>query len=260
VERFLRARRSAVILAAVSVPLVACAVLSTSRDSIANTTAALGLVLLIVAAASTGIRAAGYLAACSCAAWFDFFLTQPYNQFAITDPGDIETAALLVLVGVAVTEVALWGHRQQARASREQGYLNGVLETAATVGVGGTSTDSLIEGVSQQIRELLDVDRCTFDQGHVPVLAVLNDDATMTYNSHPFNPARRGLPTDAEIALPVQHNGVTHGRYLLTAASHVVRPTPEQLRVAIALANQVGAAIAARQVDSGTPTIRPGGS
>jgi hypothetical protein len=39
------------------------------------------------------------------------------HHFAINDPADIETAVLLRLVGVAVTEIALWARRQQARAA-----------------------------------------------------------------------------------------------------------------------------------------------
>jgi K+-sensing histidine kinase KdpD len=253
VEPILQAHRPLVVSAAAVVPLVACAVLSLFRDSVANTNAALGLVLLIVAAASTGIRAAGLVAALSSAAWFDFFLTQPYNHFNITDRADIETAVLLMLVGVAVTEVALWGRRQQARASREQGYLDGVLSTAATVGAGRSSTSSLIDHVCEQIVDVLRIDACRFDPGSGPILAALNNDATVTYNGHPFNVDRLGLPTDSEIALVVQSGGVVHGRFLLTAATRVVRPTLEQLRVTIALANQVGAALAASNLDGRPP-------
>jgi hypothetical protein len=43
----------------------------------------------------------------------------------------------------------------------------------------------------------------------------------------------------------VQSRGLVHGRFLLTVATRVVRPSREQLRVAVALANQVGAALAA---------------
>src|SRR5258708_7141648 len=114
VESQLQAHRPLVVGVAALLPLADCAVLTLFRDSIANTNAALGLVLLIVAAACTGIRSAGFLAALSSAASFDFFLTEPYNRFTITDRTDLETAVLLVLVGAAVTEVALWGRRQQA--------------------------------------------------------------------------------------------------------------------------------------------------
>ena len=97
-HRWGQPHRYAAISAAVGLPLLICAVLTLFRDSIANTNAALGLVLLIVAAASTGIRAAGLAAAVSSAVWFDFFLTEPYLRFTITDQADVETAVLLVLV------------------------------------------------------------------------------------------------------------------------------------------------------------------
>ena len=245
VRSVLRAHRSLVIGAAAVAPLVACAVLALFRDSVANTNAALGLVLIIVAAAATGIRAAGIVAALSSAAWFDFFLTEPYNSFKITDRADIETAVLLVLVGAAVSEMALWGYRQQARASREQGYLAGVLGTAATVAAGRASTSSLIDHVCGQIVDVLQVDDCRFDSGDGVSLPTLGNDGTMVRDGRPINVERNGLPTDSEIALVVQSGGVVYGRFLLTAATRVVRPSPEQLRVAVALANQVGAALAA---------------
>ncbi len=94
-EAVVRAYRPLIIVAAAVVPFAACAVLAAFRDSVANTSAALGLVLLVVGAASTGVRWAGIVAALSSAAWFDFFLTEPYNQFTIADRADIETVALL---------------------------------------------------------------------------------------------------------------------------------------------------------------------
>ncbi|WP_433297590.1 DUF4118 domain-containing protein [Pseudonocardia sp. CA-142604] len=238
-------------------PLVACAALSPLRDNFANTNIALVLVLLIVAGAATGIRAAGLVAALSSAAWFDFFFTEPYNHFSIIDRADIETAVLLMLVGGAVTEIALWGRRQQARASSEQGYLDGVLSTSAAVGAGRSSTDSLLDHVCEQIVGVLGIDRCRFDPGSDAILATLNNDGTMTYNGRPFDVGRLGLPTDSEIALVVQSGGVVHGRFLLTAATRIVRPTLEQLRVAIALANQVGAALATSDLDRRPPRTEP---
>ena len=257
VDSILQAHRGLVIGIAAVVPLAACAVLSLFRDSIANTNAALVLVLLIVAAAATGVRAAGLVAAVSSAVWFDYFLTVPYTQFAITDPADVETDVLLLLVGLAVTEIALWGRRQQARASSERGYLDGVLTTAATVGAGRSSTSSLIDSVSDQIVEILQIDDCRFDTATESVLATLNGDATMTYDGLPYDVRRHGLPTDTEIALRVQSAGVSRGRFLLTAATRVVRPTVEQLRVVAALADQVGAALSAASHRGGEP---PGGT
>ena len=49
------------------------------------------LVVWVVAAAATGDRPAGVLAAVSAGAWFDFFLTEPYLRFTIADADDIKS-------------------------------------------------------------------------------------------------------------------------------------------------------------------------
>jgi K+-sensing histidine kinase KdpD len=244
VDPVLQAHRPLVVGAAAVVPLAACAVLALTRDSVANTNAALVLVLLVVAAASTGVRLAGIVAALASAIGFDYFLTEPYETFNIADRADIETAVLLLLVGAAVTEVALWGRREQARASQEQGYLDGVLGTAATVAAGRSATTDLIDLVCRQIVEVLQIDGCRFDTGTRSGLPTLDPSGTVTRHGHTVDVSRHGLPTDSMIALPVRSGGVTYGQLLLTAATHVVRPSRQQLRVAVTLANQVGAALA----------------
>ena len=55
-------------------------------------------------------------------------------DFAISQRDDIEAAVLLALIGLAVTEIALWGRRQQARASIRAGYLSGVVPAALAHG------------------------------------------------------------------------------------------------------------------------------
>lgn len=82
------------LLAAIVGPLAVSAALTPVRHSLSNTDAAL-LVAVVVAVAAVGHRVAGYLAAVSSAAWFDFFLTQPYEHFTITRRADVETTVLL---------------------------------------------------------------------------------------------------------------------------------------------------------------------
>src|SRR3954451_20582263 len=50
-----------------------------------------------------------------------------YFHFAIAERDDVEGAVRLALIGLAVTEIALWGRRQQARGSTRAGYLRGVV-------------------------------------------------------------------------------------------------------------------------------------
>ena len=99
-------------------PLALAAILVPFRAHFPNTDAALAMLLVVVAVAANGNRLAGYLAAVSTAVWFDFFLTRPYEQFTINRQTDIETTVLLLVIGVAVTELAVWGRRQQTAASR----------------------------------------------------------------------------------------------------------------------------------------------
>ena len=243
-DRFFQRHRAAVLVVSFLAPLVACALLALVRGAIDNTNAALILVLLVVAAAATGLRLAGLLAAASSAAWFDFFLTAPYGRFTINDRADIETTVLLMLVGVAVTEICLWGRRQQAKASRESGYLSGVLSAAEQIGAGSASAAAVIEHVQQRLVDVLDLDSARFREATSIPLPTLEPDGDVTVGEHRIDVDRHGLPTDSELRLVVRNAGVTHGEFRLTASTHVARPTIEQRRVACLLGDQVGAALA----------------
>jgi K+-sensing histidine kinase KdpD len=236
------ARASALLL-----PLVTCAVLANLRDSVTSATAALILVLWIVATSATGDRVAGLLAAVSGGLWFDFFLTKPYHRLAISDSDDIEITVLLVLIGIAVTEIALWGRRQQAGAARRSGYLDGVLSTAKAVAEGDTPTSTLIEVVAAQIIDVLHVDDCTFVPGpvHDRRMAILDQEGVLSRKGKVVDVARSGLPFDEQVAIVVRRGPQVLGHFVITAATRVVRPNRQQLRVAVLLADQVAPALAA---------------
>jgi K+-sensing histidine kinase KdpD len=77
------------------------------------------------------------LAALSAAVWFDCVLTRPYERFIITRQADIEAIVLLLVIGMAVTELAVWGRRRHAAASRRAGHLNRIRAVAQAVAAGG---------------------------------------------------------------------------------------------------------------------------
>jgi hypothetical protein len=179
--------------------------------------------------------------------WFDFFLTVPYNKFTINSSDDVELTILLVLIGAAVTEIAIWGRRQQARASRQRGYLDGVITTSQAVAAGG-STDDLIDQVRMELTAVLGIDSVKFVAGDKQTKAPrLNPDGSVTRGSYLLKVERDGLPTNSEIELAVQHAGETRGRFLLIAAARIARPDLEQRLVAVALADQVGAALSTNE-------------
>jgi K+-sensing histidine kinase KdpD len=230
-------------VAAVVVPFLLGAILYAVRADVTAATGALVLVLVVVGAAAAGDRAAGLLAAISAGVWFDFFLAPPYRTFTIDDPNDVETAVLLVLISVAVTEVALWGRRQQAQASRRSGYLDGVLNAARAVAEGDAPASTVTDLVAGQIAEVLDADSSHFVSG--PLLdrrvAILDHDGVLVRGGHPVDVDRVGLPTDDYTAVPVRKGLDEVGHFLLASPSHVAYPTREQRRVAVLLADQVAA-------------------
>jgi len=231
--------------AGVAAPLALTAILIPFRASFPNTDAALALILVVVAVAAFGSRLAGYLAAVSAAVWFDFFLTRPYERFSITRSTDIETTVLILLIGVAVTELAVWGRRQQLAATSRAGYLAGI-NTAAQAVAAGSSASVLIDDVAGRLVLLLSLRSCTFERG----VAGLGRPARIRPDGHVEAPGqpdvlsveRDGLPATTELL--VENHGVLQGRFLLTAEPGS-RPALEQLLVAVAFADQVGAALAA---------------
>ena len=163
-----REHRLATTVVAALAPLATAALLSLVRDSVTAATAVLVLVAVVVAACATGIRAAGLVATLSAVAWFDFFLTEPYNSFTINDANDVEAAVLLLVIGGIVTETALWGLRQEAALSRQTGYLGGVLATAETLAAHHESRDEVTQAVAQRIVEVLTSTPAASSQAHAP--------------------------------------------------------------------------------------------
>jgi len=228
------------VLVAVLSPIAVALVLVPFRDDFSNTNAALVLVLVIVSIAAFGSRVAGLLAALSAAASFDFFLTEPYQAFAINDRDDVETTVLLLAVGVGVSEIAAWGRRQDARADREAGYLAGVREAAEAV-ASRQSSDEVLRVVSDQLSHVLGLRACRFQYGAAGLgqPARLRPDGQVEWKHNVVDVHRDGLPVTTDIELLVENHGRLQGRFLLTAAPDS-RPTLAQLQVAVTLAGVVG--------------------
>jgi K+-sensing histidine kinase KdpD len=232
------------VLAALVAPLALAAILVPFRASIPNTDAALAMLLVVVAVAANGYRLAGILAAVSVAVWFDFFLTQPYERFAITHRTDIETTVLLLMIGVAVTEIAVWGRHQYAAASKRAGYLDGINSAAHAVAAGG-SASALIGQVTAQLTALLSLRSCSFQYGVAGIgrPARLRHDGSVSIGQRTWDADAEGLPASMDTELLVESGGVFQGRFLMTPAPGA-RPTLEQRLLAVAFADQVGAALA----------------
>jgi K+-sensing histidine kinase KdpD len=225
---------------AVVAPLAVAALLELVVDMVTNSASALVLVLVVVGAAATGDRLAGVLAALSAAVGFDVFLTRPYFQLRIDAVEDAELAALLLLVGLAVSELASWGIRQSRSANEQAGFVQGALESALLAS-GSIDTADGLARASDGIRKVLGVEAVDFVYGeHDAGAAVLHQDGTVRRRGKDVAVAADGLPGGghAYTAIPIAHNGAQVGYFRVTSPTRTVRPSREQLRVAALLASQ----------------------
>jgi K+-sensing histidine kinase KdpD len=235
------------LLAALAGPPAVCAALAPFRTDFSNTDATLVLVLVVVAVAADGYRVAGVLSALSAGLAFDFFLTRPYQSLAIERRDDVATTVLLLLVGIAVTELAVWGRRRAADASREAGYLAGVLTAAETAATGGSPT-TLIGEVCEQMTNTLGLRGCRFHHGTGRDHPRLRHDGQVVWRGAVWDVSRAGLPTGTEVELLVESGGRFRGRFLLDAIEGS-RPSLAQRLAVVALADQVGAALGGYAAD-----------
>lgn len=238
---------------ALLVPVAVAAALAQLRSVVDGPAAALVLVLVVVGAASTGSRWAGLVSAVSAAASFNWFLTAPYASLVIADRDDAEVAVLLALVGLAVTEIALWGRRQQGRASRTAGLVEGV--AAAMGGVGDENPDR-VHDIAQRLQAVLGVEAVGYDPGPLrPDEPVLGPDGVVRVGPVPLDVVRDGLPTDAHVQVPVGDHD-RGGRFLVAGAGRgrrPCRPSLSELHLAAVLARGLGAALQHPAIDLDPP-------
>ena len=240
-------RDRAAIAAALVAPLAAAAILLPFRSNWPNTNVALLLVVVVVVAvAAIGNRAAGAIAAIGAAVWFDFFFTLPYGRFTIRSSADVTIFVLLLVVGVAVSQLVAYARRLKVVAITDAGYLAQIHQTAALTQT-AKSPDEVIDRVRQQLTGLLDLQKCRFEYGvllgHPPRLEA---DGTVVTKHGRWNDDEAGLPGEA-IELRVSGSGQYHGRFMIRPKPGS-RPSLQARLVAVTLADQAGRALAA-----GTP-------
>ena len=213
-------------------------------DSIANADVALLLVLVVVLAAVTGGWQAGAVGAVSAALSFDFFHTKPYLSLTINSRDDVETALLLLLVGISVGLLA--GRARDARAaarssSSEIDRIHRVAELAAH----GASGEDVLFSAQEELRDLLELRECRFEAPPMFVaLATVERNGTVTGTAvRHYAHGELELPREGA-ELPVLARGQQIGRFVLEP-NEGVGVSLEQRLVAVAIADQVGAALTA---------------
>lgn len=223
-------------------PLAVAAVLLPARAHVSNTNVALVLVVVVVGVASLGNRIAGALAALSAAAWFDFFYTLPYDRFSISNGDDIRTAVLLLLVGLAVSQLAARARQLKVVTITDADHLDKLRETAE-LARSADSANLVVDRVLEQLVELLDLRSCRFEYGMLlghP--ARLEHNGSVLVGNRPWPVGVLGLPEE-EIELRAYAHGHYYGRFMMLPASGA-RPPLQARLVAATLGDETGAALA----------------
>jgi K+-sensing histidine kinase KdpD len=223
-------------------PIVVAGALVGIRDSISNADVALLLVLVIVLAASTGGWQAGATGAVVSTLAFDFFHTKPYLSLTIDSREDAETAVLLLLVGVSVGLLAGRAREARAAARHSSSEIDRIHRVAELAAHGASGEDVLLQA-QIELEALLELASCRFEAPpHLHALATVERNGTVTGTSvRHYARGELELPREGS-ELPVLARGQQVGRFVLDTKPGV-GVSLEQRLVAVAIADQVGAAL-----------------
>lgn len=221
-------------------PILVAALLVPFRSSLDRATMVLVLVVVVVAVATTGDRVAAAIAAVVAAASFDFFLTRPYLSLRITSAEEIETALMLLVIGLLVGQLAISGRRHGGDADRARDELHRFEVVADRIAT-DPATPAVIEVVEEQITEMLDLAECRFSRGRPPV-PELRADGSIDSHTHALADGEFVLPADG-VGVLVENGGLPFG-WLRLVPDRRVGVSLESRKVVVALAQQLGAALA----------------
>jgi len=221
-------------------PILVAALLVPFRESLQGATLVLVLVVVVVGVATTGDRVAAAIAAVVAAASFDFFLTRPYTSLRITSAEDLETALMLLVIGLLVGQLGSWGSTRRAEAVRARDELRR-MELVADRIAKDPGTLGLLGMVESEISDMLALDTCRFSLSR-PDAPELRADGSVDASLHALVDGEFALPSEG-VAIRVENGGASLGWLHLVPAAHVGVPL-ETRKVAIALSQQLGSALA----------------
>jgi hypothetical protein len=216
------------------------------RDDIDNANLALLLVLVVVVAAVFGGRSAAVVTAITGTMAFYFFLTTPYNSMRSESAADLETAVIMLAIGLLVGEVAARGRRFRRQRERAADAIARVHRVAALIAESGPleqdrRLDAVVDAVRTELTELLRLHDCRLE--YAPFqwpLPRLERSGTIETSEHEHTGDGFVLP-EWGVQLPVLDAGREIARFVLMGDPQV-SVTIEERVVAVALADQLGSA------------------
>jgi hypothetical protein len=228
-------------VAALVLPVLAAVAMIPFRDDLQQS-AALLMIMPVIAVALLGGARPAVVAALTAGASFGVLLTEPYGQFAIHQGTDIVATVALLLVGLVVGVMAVREQRYAVRAELRREELERLVAFAERSASTDGDDDGLIDEATTHIRALLRLDRCEWNAGpHAGTRPLLLDDGQIMG----FLP---DLPTDRS-ELPASGAELLAQTPSAEIGSFVVIPVDgtttsvEQRRTAAAVANLLALAL-----------------
>jgi hypothetical protein len=223
--------------------IVVSLVLVPFRDHIDNANLALILVFVVVCAAIVGGRTVGAATAITATVAFDFFLTKPFTSMRIDSADDIETALILLAVGLVVGEVAARGRRARRDRERAADAIARVHRVAERIANGALLVETIRE-VRAELTALLLLDDCWLELPPFQwPLPRLERAGTLEGEEHRWFAGGLVMP-EYGVQLAVVEGGREAARFVLIG-NPTVTVTIDERVVAVALADQLGSAFAA---------------
>jgi hypothetical protein len=221
---------------AVALPVAVAAAWIPLRAQLPNTDLALVLVLVIGAVGWVAGSRPSLVAAVLAAVAFDVLDTRPYGTLTMARGVDTTTALVLLATGALIGLGAARLARLRRSEDLRSDALAVVIEASGLVAT-GEEKQLVSEAMGAEIRRSLALGDCTFHvappSGTRPMVA---------RDGRLVGLLPGGDPSSMPIDLPVWSLGEIVAHFRLVVGSR--EPTQEELRVALSLADQVGAAMA----------------
>jgi hypothetical protein len=241
-------RRCVAWASATVLPLLVAVACVPVRAEVPPADRALLLALAVLTAALLGGRLVGAVAALVAAFSFDFFHTRPYYSLRISRAEDIETALLLLVVGIAIGEVVTRSRHYRALAGVSRQELLRIRHLAE-LAAGGEPPGRLIRVVRNQLVELLDLKACEFESGPIvdSLPRLLHTGVSFPVALQRDEEMKARARTQLE--LPVWGEGLELGRFVLTLRPDAtgIDFAPDARASALALADQLGVILLAHE-------------
>ena len=222
---------------------VLAGVLLPLRDHLPNADMALALVIPVLVGAIIGGRVSGVVTAVVAALAFDFLFTKPFLSLRIGSKDDVATFIMLALVGLVAGELGVRARRggvaaREARAELDRMY------RVAELSARGADIDDVVSSTRAEMIGLFDLIECVYEETRSgPELPSLGHRGALEH-ARLVASGDFLLPTGG-VEVPVKGRGRDLGRLVLYAAEETRAPLQKRL-VAVAIADELGAALATR--------------